>query len=71
MIFDVIRNRRSVFPVQYNGKPVSKMDIEKVLEAANWAPTHKKTEPWRFRVMQGEIQEKLGLLLQFACNETL
>ncbi len=70
MIFDIIRNRRSVFPVQYNGKPVAKTDIEKVLEAANWAPTHKKTEPWRFRVMQGEIQEKLGLFLSLKYLET-
>ncbi|MGB0849600.1 MAG: nitroreductase family protein, partial [Bacteroidia bacterium] len=23
---------------------------EKMLELANWAPTHKNTEPWRFRV---------------------
>ena len=70
MIIDIIRNRRSVFPVQYNGKPIAKKDILKVLEAANWAPTHKKTEPWRFRVMQGEIQEKLGLFLSLKYLET-
>ncbi|CAM4104079.1 nitroreductase [Zobellia nedashkovskayae] len=63
MIFDLIKNRRSVFPAQYNDKPIAKADIEKILEAANWAPTHKKTEPWRFRVLQGESQEKLGLFL--------
>ncbi|WP_276168127.1 nitroreductase family protein [Zobellia alginiliquefaciens] len=63
MILDLIKNRRSVFPAQYNDKPIAKADIEKILEAANWAPTHKKTEPWRFRVLQGESQEKLGLFL--------
>ena len=63
MIFDLIKSRRSVFPAQYNDKPIAKADIEKILEAANWAPTHKKTEPWRFRVLQGESQEKLGLFL--------
>ena len=42
MILDIIRKRRSVFPVQYNGKTIAKEDIETVLEAANWAPTHKK-----------------------------
>ncbi|MDX1326244.1 MAG: nitroreductase family protein, partial [Arenibacter sp.] len=50
MIFDVIKERRSVFPAQYNGTPIAKEDIEKVLEAANCAPTHRKTEPWRFKV---------------------
>ena len=31
MIFDLIKNRRSVFPVQYNTKPIAKSDIEKIL----------------------------------------
>ena len=63
MIFDLIKKRRSVFPASYSDKPIAKKDIEKILEAANWAPTHKKTEPWRFKVLQGESQAKLGLFL--------
>lgn len=65
MIFDLIKKRRSVFPVQYNDKPISKAQIERVLEAANWAPTHKRTEPWRFKVLLGESKEKLGLFLSY------
>jgi len=63
MIFDLIKKRRSVFPSSYNDKPIAKGDIEKILEAANWAPTHKKTEPWRFKILQGTSQEKLGKFL--------
>ncbi len=63
MIFDTIKKRRSIFPVQYNDKPIAKADIEKVLEAANWAPNHKKTEPWRFKVIQGEAKHRLGAFL--------
>ncbi|WP_411029925.1 nitroreductase [Spongiimicrobium sp. 3-5] len=63
MIFELVKNRRSVFPAQYNDKPIAKADIEKILEAATWAPTHKKTEPWRFKVLQGEAKTKLGLFL--------
>jgi len=63
MIFDIIQKRRSVFPVQYNDKPISKETIETILEAANWAPNHKKTEPWRFKVLQGESKEALGKFL--------
>lgn len=69
MIFDLIARRRSVFPAQYNGQPISREAIEKILEAANWAPTHKKTEPWRFKVMTGETLEKLGLFLSYKYME--
>ncbi|MEX2349402.1 MAG: nitroreductase family protein, partial [Flavobacteriaceae bacterium] len=54
MLYDIIKNRRAVFPVQYNQTPVTKEQILQVLDAANWAPTHKRTEPWRFKVMQDE-----------------
>ena len=70
MIFDLIKKRRSVFPAQYIDKPIAKSDIEQLLEAANWAPTHKKTEPWRFKVLQGESLEKLGLFLSLKYMET-
>jgi len=63
MIFDLIKRRRSVFPSSYIDKPIAKADIEKILDAANWAPNHKKTEPWRFKVLQGAAQEKLGKFL--------
>lgn len=63
MIFDLIQKRRSVFPSTYIDKPIAKSDIEKILEAANWAPNHKKTEPWRFKVLQGGSQERLGKFL--------
>jgi nitroreductase len=70
MIFDLIKNRRSVFPAQYNSKPIAKSDILKILEAGNWAPTHKKTEPWRFKVLLGESKEKLGLFLSYKYLDT-
>lgn len=60
MVFDLIKRRRSVFPAQYNGREVAKETIEKLLEAANWAPNHKKTEPWRFKVLTGESKNRLG-----------
>ncbi|NHF58469.1 nitroreductase [Flavobacteriaceae bacterium TP-CH-4] len=69
MIFELIKNRRSVFPAQYNDVPIAKADIEKILEAANWAPTHKKTEPWRFKVLQGDSQRRLGQFLSAKYQE--
>ncbi len=68
-IFELIKKRRSVFPVQYNDKPITKEDIEKLLEAANWAPNHKKTEPWRFKVLNGESKTRLGEFLSSKYQE--
>ena len=63
MIIDVIKKRRSIFPIQYNDQPITKEQLELILEAANWAPTHKKTEPWRFKVLQGTSKTDLGSFL--------
>jgi nitroreductase len=34
--------------------------VEQLLEAANWAPSHGKTEPWRFVVLSGSARALLG-----------
>lgn len=51
----LLKNRRSIFPKDYNGlgRPVTDEALTLLLEAANWAPTHKRTEPWRFVVFKG------------------
>ncbi len=70
MISEIIESRRAVFPAQYNSEPISKEEIKKILDAANWAPTHKRTEPWRFKVFHGEAQRKLGEFLAGKFKET-
>ncbi len=50
----LIRQRRSVFPKDYTGEKAADSIIWQLLENANWAPTHKHTEPWRFKVFCGE-----------------
>ena len=37
----------------------SKALISKIIEAATWAPNHRRTEPWRFHVIAGKAREKL------------
>jgi nitroreductase len=59
-VLQAIRNRRSVFPAQYTGEPIEREIIEQLLELANWAPTHKKTQPWRFKVIYGEGLKRLS-----------
>ena len=33
--------------------------VQAMLEAANWAPTHGKTEPWRFVVFSGQGKDRM------------
>ena len=63
MIKEIIQNRRAVFPAQYNEQSISKEEINAILESANWAPTHRRTEPWRFKVFHGASQKALGEFL--------
>ena len=50
----LIKSRRSVFPKDYTGERVPESVIKELLEAANWAPTHGKTEPWRFVIFSSQ-----------------
>lgn len=59
-ITEIIRKRRSIFPEVYIEKTIPDTIVEEVLENANWAPTHKRTEPWRFKVFRGEARQKLS-----------
>lgn len=59
-ISQLIRERRSIYPTQYTGEPVEDAIINEMLENANWAPTHKLTEPWRFVVFSGSGLQKLA-----------
>jgi nitroreductase len=59
----LIQTRRSVFPPQYSGEIIKKEIIEQMLENANWAPTHKLTEPWRFTVFSGEGLKTLATFM--------
>jgi nitroreductase len=59
-INSLIQNRRSIYPAQYSGRRVDDLIVEKMLENANWAPTHKRTEPWRFIVFTDTGLDQLG-----------
>ena len=58
---DLIKNRRSIFPKQFEpGKKVDDAIVTQILENATWAPSHGQTEPWRFVVFTGEGLQKLA-----------
>lgn len=57
----IIRGRRSMFVAQFKeNDPVADTIIQEMLENANWAPTHKLTEPWSFTVFSGTGLQKFA-----------
>lgn len=49
--YDAIVNRRT--HKVYSGGSISRDTLERLLDAATWAPNHGHTEPWRFYVVHG------------------
>ena len=62
-ISQYINNRKSVFPPLYIDKKIPISIIKEMLENANRAPTHKLTQPWRFKIIQGDAKSRLGTFL--------
>lgn len=60
IVSEVIRSRRTTKPLSMNGKIIPDETVQKLLELADWAPTHGRTEPWRFFVYSGEALKKFG-----------
>ena len=64
-VLHLIRRRRSVYPKSYRlDQNIERAELETLLEAARWAPTHRMTEPWRFVVFHSaESRARLGEFL--------
>ena len=61
----LIRNRRTVFTEFYGQEEISDEIVTSILENATWAPTHKKTQPWRFIVYRSlESRQSLSEMLR-------
>ncbi|MBU86978.1 MAG: nitroreductase [Flavobacteriaceae bacterium] len=59
----IIKNRRSIYPNQYIEEDISDDSLKKIFDNANMAPTHRLTQPWRFKVVRGENRLKLAEIL--------
>src|SRR5260370_32200064 len=57
-IADAIRERRSI--KRFTDRPVTKEEIEALLDAATHAPNHRLTQPWRFYVLGPEARQAYG-----------
>jgi len=59
-LMTAIAHRRSLGIARLLPDPVPARLIQRTLEAADWAPNHGDTEPWRFTVYTGESRRALG-----------
>lgn len=51
-VLDVIRSRRSVPQASLRDGPnLDHTEVVRAVESARWAPNHKRTEPWRFYLL--------------------
>lgn len=55
-----IAHRRSLGVARLRPDAVEPALVQRALEAANWAPSHGDTEPWRFTVYTGDSRRRLG-----------
>lgn len=60
-VLDAIRARRSI--KQFTDRPVSREEIEQLLDAAVYAPNHRLTQPWRFYVLGPQARHAYGAAL--------
>lgn len=65
----LIQQRQSLYPAQMQaGAKIPDADIWKLLENANYAPSHKRTEPWRYIIFSGDALhqffEEMGKIYQ-------
>ena len=60
-LFDAIRTRRSI--KQFADRPITRAEIERLLDAAAQAPNHRMTQPWRFYVLGPEARRAYGAVL--------
>lgn len=60
-VLEAIRTRRSIGQVTAD-RP-TREEIETILDAATWAPTHYVTQPWRFVVIADDERVELGRVM--------
>ena len=56
---DLLARRRSI--KKFTSRPITRAEIEALVDAAVLAPNHRLTEPWRFYVLGPDAREAYGL----------
>ena len=56
-ILSIIKRRRSIR--KYKSDPVSMEDVNKILDAARWAPSGNNSQPWEFVVVRNRDKRRI------------
>jgi len=67
--FEAIRSRRTVR--NFKADPLPQEDLDAILEAGMWAPSHGNSQPWEFVVVGPEARVRLLALLRAKADELL
>jgi len=58
-LIELLKKRRSVR--EFSDKPISKEDLEKIVDTARYAPTARNVQPWEFLiVIEKEVLKKIA-----------
>ena len=57
-VFEALRDRRSITAL--TDEEPSRETVQRLIDAAVWAPNHQLTEPWRFHVLAGQARQAMG-----------
>src|SRR4030066_489678 len=69
-ISEVIKTRKSIR--RYKPDPIPDEILDKILEAARWAPTGENYQPWRFIVIKNpETKNKIGDLAKLGSGSRM
>lgn len=60
-VIDAIRDRRTW--KSFGETPLSRQQLDELFDLARWAPNHKLTEPWRFRVLGAAARARLSAVV--------
>ena len=68
-VYQAIQRRRTI--KHYTKEAIPREVIERLLDAAVWAPNHFLTQPWRFTVLTGSARDGLAALRRQQVAESM
>lgn len=64
----IIKSRKSTYPKDYNQEPISQAELEQLISVVAFAPSHRRTQPWRYHIFtqaaKNSLRDTLGALYQ-------
>ncbi len=64
LISEIIHDRQSIYPSSFTGETIDDSIVDKLLDNANKAPSHRHTEPWRFYVVSSNAKMRFAKFMQ-------